>query len=219
MSEIFFQILDPARTAIFNKLSALKNKVYLAGGTALALQLNHRLSLDFDLFSEKPLGRYFYREIQGLFGPHFETIRKSGNQISLLTEKGIKVDFVHYWYPRLTQTIKTSSVDLASIQDIAADKASTLGHRGQWRDYVDLFVLIKEKILPLEKIMGLAKKKFGGQFNEVLFLEQLVYFEDLQISKTRFLKKKYSEKQIKDCLGQEVSRFLKKELPQIGRYF
>jgi len=216
MSEIFYKILDPRRTATFNKLSAFKNKAYLAGGTALALQLNHRLSLDFDLFLTKPLSRYLYKEIQSLFGPNFKTIRKSGNQISILTADNIKIDFVHYWYKPLLSFVKTTSIDLASIEDIAADKANTLGHRGQWRDYVDLFVLIREKVLSLEKIMELSKKKFGGEFNEALFLEQLIFFADLQVSGTKFLKEEYSEKQIKDFLANEVTRFLKKEIPQIG---
>lgn len=216
MSEIFYQILDPGRKAIFDKLSALKDKAYLAGGTALAMQLNHRLSLDFDLFLVKPLSRYFFKAIQALFGPNFETIRKSANQISILTAEGIKLDFVHYWYSRLTPTVKTASIDLASINDIAADKAATIGRRAQWRDYVDLFVLLKEKTLTLEKLTELSKKKFGGEFNKVLFLEQLVYFDDLQVTEIKFIKKSYSEKEIKDFLSKKVLAYLKKQIPQIA---
>lgn len=212
MSGIFYQILDPKRKAIFDRLSSLKNKAYLAGGTALALQLNHRLSLDFDLFLAKPLSRYFFREIRSLFGSNFETVRKSTNQISILTTDKIKVDFVHYWYPLLTPTVKTTSIDLASIDDIAADKAATIGRRAQWRDYVDLFILMKQDHASLEKIMEFGKKKFGGEFNELLFLEQLIFFDDLKISKIEFIQEQHKETEIKNFLERGVKQYLKDHL-------
>ena len=50
MSKIYFKILDNDRMSVFDKLKAFQNEGYLAGGTALALQLNHRTSEDFDVF-------------------------------------------------------------------------------------------------------------------------------------------------------------------------
>lgn len=104
--------------------------------------------------------------------------------------------------------IKTHWANLASIADIAADKAATVGRRATWRDYVDVFFLLKWKLVTLENLFSLAKRKFQGEFNELLFLEQLVYFEDLEMTKITFLKESYSEAEIKRYLEKEVKRFL-----------
>lgn len=108
----------------------------------------------------------------------------------------------------------TASINLASVFDIAAEKAQTLGRRAIWRDYVDLFFLLKWKILTLDKIIQLAKKKFGGEFVETQFLEQLPYFADLQKTPIEFVGKKYSDEEIKSFLEKEVEAYLKKILPR-----
>lgn len=62
--------------------------------------------------------------------------------------------------------------------------------------------------LDLEELIAAAEKKFGGEFNQILFLEQLTYFDDLEITEIEFIDKSYSEKEIKDYLENTVENYL-----------
>lgn len=209
MSKIYLEILDKERREILEKLKEFSSLGYLAGGTALALQLCHRISLDFDFFIKKPMSRRILKKSKEVFGEKIEVVRETGDQITIITPQKIKVDFIYYWYPLISSLVETPWVNFASIFDIAADKAVSLGRRATWRDYVDIFFLLKREKVSLEKIISLAKEKFKGEFNEALFLEQLVYFKDLEMTKIEFLQEKHQEGEIKKFLENEVWRYLK----------
>ncbi len=207
MSEIHLEILDKQRKEVFKKLGEFA-PAYLAGGTALSLQIYHRKSFDFDIFVDNPLTKTLIKKCQTLFGKNIDIIRESSDQISMITPNNIKLDFVYYWYQQLQPLIETSSISLASIEDIAADKSASLGRRAVWRDYVDLFYILKHNYLSLEKLIKLAEKKFGSEFNQILFLEQLAYFEDLEITEIEFVDKKYSDEENKTFLKNTVEKYL-----------
>ena len=211
MSKIYLEILDKKRQAIFSRLSVFKNSGYLAGGTALALQINHRKSVDFDVFVEKPITGYLRKKINKVFGKQ-EFYINTSDQISFKVKDEIGVTFVWYYYPLLYPSIKTHSLNLASIDDIATDKAETIGRRAVWRDYVDIFFLLKKNIITLEKIMKLAKRKFQGEFVETQFLQQLPYFTDLIVTPMEYINKQYNEQEIKSFLEKQVRDYLKKRL-------
>jgi hypothetical protein len=78
---------------------------------------------------------------------------------------------------------------------------------GQWRDYVDIFFLLKKKLFTLEKIIELAQKKYRPEFNPRLFLEQLSYYDDINNFKIEFLKESYPTSQIQSFLTQAVKNF------------
>jgi len=184
----------------------------LAGGTAIMLQIGHRMSYDFDCFSEKSLPKNLLREIKKTFSrfilPRFQT----SELITFLTHNGIEVTFVYHPYRPLRKVVKTDSLSLFHLDDLAANKAYTIGRRGQWRDYVDLFFFLKWQLYDLDTINEFAKKKFQGEFNEKLFLEQLVYFDDLIIAETVFLKESYKEQEIKEFLEKQVEEYVRKRL-------
>ncbi|PIS23083.1 hypothetical protein COT49_02020 [candidate division WWE3 bacterium CG08_land_8_20_14_0_20_40_13] len=208
MSSIYLEILDNDRRAIFKKLSNFKDRGYLAGGTALALQINHRKSYDFDIFLGKPISRFFVRDVKNIFG-EIKIVSQSGDQLSIFTKENIKIDFVYYWYKRIDALINTTSIGLAGILDIVADKAATIGRRAVWRDYIDIYFILKLGIFDLSKIISLGKEKFGGEFNDALFLEQLVYFKDLQITDAQFIGDSVPEKDIKEYLERTVREYSK----------
>ncbi|MBL7078069.1 nucleotidyl transferase AbiEii/AbiGii toxin family protein [Candidatus Shapirobacteria bacterium] len=208
MSAIYLEILDKSRREAFGKLKEF-SKGYLAGGTALALQINHRLSFDFDLFFTHPLRKSLIRKCLQLFEEESRIIRQTGDQITIITPLGIKLDFIHYWHKPIRPLVKTGELPLASILDIAADKAACVGRRAVWRDYVDIFFLLKKQLVSLKQLIKLAQEKFGGEFNELLFLEQLIFFKDLPVAKTEFLQEKYSSIEIKKYLKKEVKQYLK----------
>lgn len=113
----------------------------------------------------------------------------------------------------LLPLIKTNSLSLSSIEDIAANKAFTIGQRGAWRDYVDLFTLLKNRVFSLEKIIQLAKKKYHPEFSDRQFLEQLCYFGDIANFKITYLKNQSHEtKEIQNFLLAEVKKYKNKIL-------
>ena len=101
---------------------------------------------------------------------------------------------------------------LLAVKDIAADKTYTIGRRALWRDYVDLFFILKWEFTDIFELIKLGEKKFGVEFNPKLFLEQLVYFEDLEIQKISFIKEKPSIQEIQDYLRKQVENFSRVEL-------
>lgn len=204
--------LDKERLNVWHKLRAFKNNFVLAGGTALMMQIGHRLSYDFDCFSEKRIPDNFLKKLAKLFDNQINVEVNNNEFLLVKTKKDIKIDFVYHPFPILKPPIKTDSLDLFHLDDLAANKANVIGRRGQWRDYVDLFFLLKTELYSLEKITNLAGKKFGIEFNDRLFLQQLIYFDDLVLSKTKFLKKNYTDKQIKQELETQVANFVKRKL-------
>lgn len=211
MSKIHLESLDKKRQEIFHQLSSFRNIGYLAGGTALTLQLNHRVSEDFDIFINKTVDNKLRLKVKEIFGEVNYYVDNS-DQISFITKNGVKITFLWYYYNRLFSTVKTPIISLASVTDISADKAQTLGRRAVWRDYVDLFFLMKTKVMTLVKIISSAQKKFKGEFIETQFLEQLSYFKDLQISPVDFIKKTYSLFEIKSFLENQVKIYVKQNL-------
>lgn len=209
MSKIYLEILDKKRQEYFKKLAYFKRMGYLAGGTALAMQVNHRRSVDFDIFTPKPITNTLKLKVEKIFGKQDFYINTS-DQISFKTENEIGITFVWYYFKPIYSFVKTLNFNLASIGDIAADKAQTIGRRAVWRDYVDLFFLLKNKLTSMEKIMKDAKKKFGGEFVETQFLEQLSYFGDLAVSPVDWIGQGYTSSEIKAFLERQVERYVKK---------
>ena len=209
MSSIHLELLGKKRQSVLEKLSIFKKEGFLAGGTALMLQIAHRYSFDFDLFFQRPLKDANYRKLQSLFDIE-QTRVKNQDLFLLMTKDGVEINFVHYYFPRLFKPISTKYLSLYDTRDIAADKAITLGRRATWRDYFDLFYFLYKKIFTLDQIIDLAERKFKVEFNPALFLEQLIYYEDIQDQRLTFYKEKFSPEFIKKFLFETVKNYRKK---------
>ena len=212
MSEIHLEILDKKRQQVFQKLARFRHFGYLAGGTALALQIGHRKSVDFDVFVRRAIRPSLKHLVQSVFGKQSFYVN-TGDQISFTTVEGIGITFVWYYYPLLYPQIKTDSIGLATVLDIAADKAETIGRRAVWRDYVDFFFLLKKKLTTIDQIIALATKKFEGEFIETQFLQQLTYYADLEVMPIEYIGESYTPEEIKSLLEEAVKGNLKKILP------
>lgn len=211
MTEIYLELLDPERKKTFLELKCLANKGTLAGGTALSLQIKHRYSLDFDVFFEKHLVRWAFNLISKTLDVKEKRLDRP-NHITFLTGQEIQITLFYYEFSPLYPRVKTGSLPLFNIRDLAADKAYTLGRRPIWRDYVDLFFLLKDKHTTLEEIIKDAQRKFKVGFAPKLFLEQLTYYRDIREFKIEFIDKKYSPKEIQEFFKKEVLRYTKVKL-------
>jgi len=211
MSRLYINdVLTSGQKTVFAKLGAFKRIGIMAGGTALSFQLRHRRSYDFDIFTSNKIAENLSWEAKKNFGKKIKVIQDSENELTFFTPSKFKVTFFYYPFKPFYKIIKTSSISIFDWRDIAADKSYTLGRRPIWRDYVDLFFIIK-KGHGLKKIIHDAQKKFDGLFSEKLFLEQLIYFGDLQDFKIDFLGKSFQPTEIKKFFEKEMRKY-KKEI-------
>lgn len=208
----YLDLLDKERQEIFKKLKKFANDYILAGGTAIMLQIGHRLSYDFDCFTQKELSPYLVVKAKKVFGTNLTVQLKTTEIITIKTKEGIEITFVWHPFPILQKTVKTKGISLFHLDDLMANKAYTVGRRNTWRDYVDLFFALHEKLYSLDKIIKLADKKFKGEFNEKLFLGQLTYFKDIKIVSANFIKHSFAPSYIQLFLEKQVEEYLKKVL-------
>ncbi len=153
---------------------------YLAGGTALALQIGHRMSVDFDLFSQKEISKNLLSSVRKVFQDNSIAVSVNNSEELTLFIDEVKVTFLIYPFPILLDFIVLEEMPILGIKELAATKAYTIGRRGSYKDYVDLYFVLNEKMLILEEILELAKKKYDKEFNGRLFLEQMAYLDDIE---------------------------------------
>ncbi|MFC1613276.1 nucleotidyl transferase AbiEii/AbiGii toxin family protein [Patescibacteria group bacterium] len=201
------EVLTNEGIKIFPFLKNFKN-FYLSGGTALALQLGHRVSIDFDLFYDKDIPKNLFDKVKKIFTKHqISPSVNSPDELTIFIDN-VKVTFLKYPFPVLYKFNSYQGVNLLNIKDLAATKAYTIGRRGSYKDYIDLYFLILEKYISLEQIIDISKKKYKNLFNTRLFLEQLVYMKDIDDIDIIFLQKKTTL--------QEVEKFFIKEVKNIS---
>lgn len=179
---------------------------YLGGGTALALQMGHRISVDFDLFSKKEIPTNFLDRIKKVFKNSKIIVIISHSEQASVKIDGVRIDFVKYNFPFIFEPIKFQGINILQIPEIAAMKAYALGRRATLKDYVDLYFILKEKHITIEEITKIANKKYKDEFDSRLFLEQLLFFEDIKKMKIEFLRDKVTKKEMKIFFENEVKK-------------
>jgi len=199
------EVLKSEQKEIFKRLKHFP-EFYLVGGTALALQIGHRISVDFDLFSAKEIPPTLLPKIKRVFKEFkIKTVINHSEQLSVMVNE-TKLDFVKYNFPLILKLIKFEEVKILPAAEIAATKAYVLNHRGTLKDYVDLYFVLKNKYTTLEKIKKIAEKKYKDEFNFRLFLEQLVYLEDVKDIEIQFLRKPISKEQMAKFFQEEIKK-------------
>ncbi len=180
---------------------------YLVGGTALALHLGHRKSVDFDFFTAKELSANLLGRVKRVFSSFPIVVTYRAFEQLNLTIAGIKTTFFYFAYPVVEPLITYRENKVASVHEIAAMKAFALGKRLAYKDYVDWYFLLKERHVTLSRVLELAQKKFGGDFNDRLFLGQLVSLEDVPTQEIDFLRDPVDRKTIETFLKTTVRDF------------
>ena len=181
------EVLTKGGGELFGFLSRFDD-FYLAGGTGLALQLGHRISVDFDLFIDGAIKRSLLPKVQTVFGPSrsFALLINNPEELTVLVDD-VKVTFLSYPFPTFDPFVSLDGVFALSIREIAATKAYTIGRRGSFKDYVDLYFVLAGGYATLKEVIDLAERKFGDSFNSRLFLEQIVAVDDLEDTVIEFL--------------------------------
>jgi hypothetical protein len=200
-------VLTAEARKLFPKLARLRTDFYLAGGTALALQIKHRVSVDFDLFSDDPISRRLLGTVEGIFGRNDrEVMVNNADELSVVID-GVKFTFLHYPFAPCLPLRDEDPIPLLSVKELLATKAYTIGRRGEFKDYVDLYAGLKGGYASLRGIIDLARKKYGDAFNDRLFLEQLLYLEDVPEAPIIFLDKSVGRPEIEQYFSELISQF------------
>lgn len=173
-------VLDKKRQEVLSGLLPYTKDYVLGGGTALALQLLHRKSFDFDFFSTSLIPKNLPEKISEAL-PISNISVDSADEFTFFTADGVKITFLHYPFNHFfpIETLE-NGLRLFGIKDIAIKKAYTIGRRGEYRDYFDLYTILKNGYIELPKLISAARKIYGSVFEEKIFLTQLIYFDDLR---------------------------------------
>ncbi len=205
---MFYDILDKERKDILQLFSNFKDDFYLAGGTALALQLGHRDSIDFDFFSEHDFNTAnLFEKLKEVGMRHkIQKVQDEKNTLTVIFDDSIKVSFFAYSYKLLNPVILEECVRIASVEDIACMKLSAIISRSTEKDYVDLYFILQHH--KLSRLLALTEKKFPSLDTSII-LKSLIYFDDVETEPILFKNNKdISFDTVKTFLQNTVKEYL-----------
>lgn len=194
--------LPPKQIKVLKTLGSQASSMgfYLAGGTALAIRLGHRISVDLDWFTPHPFddGMLVAQSLRNA------SIDLDIEQVSPGTlhgsVQGVRVTFLQYQYPLVGQLDLWPEMDcrLASLMDVACMKLSAIAQRGARKDFCDLYVL-GSRHFSLQEMLGFYQKKFNiRDIGSVLY--GLVYFDDAEQERMPRMLWKVSWQEIKKTI-------------------
>jgi len=200
------EVLSKEQSEILKELKFLSERgFYLAGGTALALQLGHRTSLDFDFYISKhfdsaKLAADFIRR----FGDKV-TVNQQTEDSLKLTIRNTWATFFYYPYALIRGFQDFEGINLASVEDIAAMKVIAIVQRGRQRDFYDIYYLIRN--IGFERVIFHTLEKYPN-YEVLLILKALNYFGDADKEKkdarVSVFDKKLTWKEVKRVIAKEA---------------
>lgn len=174
---MYKEVLSKKQLELLPVMEKFKREYYLVGGTAIALHIGHRRSIDFDLFKWSPLNHKKNLDKLNLSGFSYKVTRYVVEQINLIIND-VKLTFFQYPFEIKANEKFENTFRIPALIDLAAMKAYALGRRSKWKDYVDLFFLLTEHF-SIGQISARANEIFGDLYSEKLFRSQLCYFDDV----------------------------------------
>lgn len=158
----------------------LPPKTYLAGGTALALHLDHRRSFDLDLCSPQEFEKDVFLQRLKKLVPDFKLTSTSWQTIHGISQD-TELSLFYYQYPLLEEPAEFRGLLVSSVVDIGAMKLEAILSRGLKRDFFDLYTICQLEDYDLEKLIGLNQKKYSRDESYLPhLLKSLVYFTDAE---------------------------------------
>lgn len=172
---LHLETVQPDTLELLKRLQSLPvlSETRLVGGTALALQLGHRRSIDLDFF-----GNWGEVNLQSELESCGAVVRTGGtSRLQFYEIDQVKVDFVTYGYPWLREALCEGNIRIAQIDDIAAMKLEAITNRGSKKDFVDVVFLLER--FSLKQMLDLYHRKYPAGL-KLLVMRSLVYFDDAE---------------------------------------
>lgn len=205
---MFSETISPDTSRLIEKI---KNRpwlrpYYLAGGTALALHLGHRTSIDLDFFTESEVEEMTIVDHLRMAGNLRLDQMGKGTIVGNLDD--VRISFFKYPYRLLDSLIEWNGLNVASVQDIALMKMVAIFQRGSIKDFIDLFFIARE-FKPIDALIPeLSIKYVGVQFNINHILRSVCYFEDAE--------NEPMPNMIAACDWQEVKQYFVNEVKRLS---
>jgi hypothetical protein len=194
------EVLTIEQRELLPLVRSFSNDYYMVGGTAIALYMGHRRSIDFDLFTNQEIKRKRISHLINESGFVTERLLYEAFDQMHVVINSVKMTFFSFPFTLTPSEEWEGVIKLPILLDLAAMKAYALGGRAKWKDYVDLFFVLRDRH-DLKELSARATEIFGAYFNEKLFREQLCFFEDIDYSeKVQYLDDDIPEDEIKEFL-------------------
>jgi hypothetical protein len=185
MTRIFnpnLTILPPPQLLLWSELNTTPEQFALYGGTALALRLGHRTSIDFDFFSNQPFDP---DELAGVI-PYLkgaERVKVAPQTLTCRIERNGPVLVSFFGNLGLGQAApcdqaQGSTLRVASLLDLAGTKVAVVQKRAEVKDYLDIDALLQQGI-DLPSALAAGSVVYGRSFNPMITLKALCYFDDV----------------------------------------
>jgi hypothetical protein len=190
-------ILPAPQRELWDELAAVPDEFVLYGGTALALQLGHRTSADFDFFGARAFDpARLAATIPFLAGATIT--QQEPNTLSAVVERGGPVHVSFFGLPgfqRLAPPLVApdNGLRIASLLDLAGAKAAVVQQRAEAKDYLDVYAILQDGRIDLPTALAAARGIYGPQFNPQITLKALSYFGDGNLSRL--------PRHVQDCLA------------------
>jgi len=205
MNKLFFETITEDMRLVLSGFSQTEigARFYLAGGTALSLQLGHRRSVDLDFFSpteDIPTIRPVLEESLAAFHP---TLADSawGNLVYLAQD--VRVGFYGYGFPLVAPLAEIENLRLASLEDIALMNLDALLSRAARKDFYDLYFICQK--ISLRQLFDLAPRKYSNVRDfEVQTVKRLVYFENAEVDVDPVMLQSVSWRAVKEYFIQQA---------------
>lgn len=202
-------VLPETQKKLWVKIAGVKNidNFYLAGGTAIALHLGHRESIDFDFFTDKNfINDKLLQSLEKLGKLKIDEFDKT---TLLGWLDNVKLSFFKYRHPCLEEPEEYRGLKVASIEDLVAMKIIAISQRGTKKDFIDFHAIIKSG-WNFEAIFSAIERKYhGAEYNKMHLLKSLTYFNDTEDELMPKMLKSITWEQVKAELEEEVLGFIK----------
>lgn len=175
-------ILPEAQRRLWDELGATPDEFVLYGGTAIALHLGHRQSVDFDFFADCHIDpdrlRNWVPYLQGA-----SVIQQEPDTLTCVVDRGEPVKVSFFGVPQLNRiamphVAPATNVKVASLLDLAGTKMAVVQKRAEAKDYIDIDAIIANTSITLGEALAAAQHVYGATFNPLPSLKALTYFDD-----------------------------------------
>jgi hypothetical protein len=179
-------ILPPAQQRLWAELDTTPDEFALYGGTALALRLGHRVSVDFDFFTPTEFRAADLRA-RIPYLARGQLLQDAPNTLTMMLDRGGPVQVSFFGVPRLGQvepheTIAGRDIKVASLIDLSGTKAAVVYRRAEPKDYFDIHALLTQAKIPLPVMLAAAQAIYGDEFSPLISLKAISYHDDATLA-------------------------------------
>ena len=176
------EILNDNQRELLSLMERFRREYYLVDGTAIALHIGHRRSIDFDMFKMSAINHKKNLDVIAASNHEFHVTRRVQEHMDVLVN-GVKLTFFQYPFAIVPECKFGKTFRLPSLLSLAAMKAYALGRRSKWKDYVDLYFLLTYHF-SIKEVSKKASEVFGALFSEKQFRAQLSFFDDIDYTES-----------------------------------